>query len=55
MQGLGLLEVSLYQEFCSYAKLLTKKEWSAKSKAFSISTVTRNPFLFKILAVTSAS
>ena len=38
-----------------FCKTANKKEWSTESKAFSISTVTRNPFLFKILAVSSAS
>ena len=32
-----------------------KQQIKKKSKAFSISTVTRNPLLFKILAVSSTS
>ena len=38
-----------------FCKTGDQKEWSNESKAFSISTVTRNPFFFKILAVLSKS
>ena len=38
-----------------FCKSANKKEWSSESKVFPMSTFTRNPFLFKILAVSSTS
>ena len=38
-----------------FCKTADKKEWSTESRAFLITTLTRNPFLFKMLVVSSTS